>query len=660
MHLYCCANEDVCVSQVKWSAMLFLSSGTVDVTPKSTAISQQQQEKTVYHISVILKETQGDAAVSKQGMAQVTHTLVENCQPRGEIISIVPMENSPRLGRARQEPDRWPSLSCTGRAGRQREEVVVEENEEELEGKMKTNRFLKQPVRNSGNSSQKGRDLAEIAAQTEIQEKHIRSSTLRSVTFRAKGLFFGEHGTVSGHSSLPRAVLRRPRQHEATVGRRTVSMYGDPTKQQRDFQPEQEGPLHRPRSVCMLAGPGPVLLESQTQQPFRRGDILENNQQARSRKAELRAVDGLSSFVAQRPLVPAEVTPRVRQRSWKPRPVSMTVLELRKRGSDDEIESQRSSHTSSDGGGFLKGSFRWRLFGKAHQDKNKEKEGDKDFKSSPKSSKSEASKSTFSTLRRSLSLRIRRTRPRDKVTLGSEGDPNDYSLTKSTVEETTVPPRPFSYLTGRALPTPSEQIEEQGMQYIKYHSKGKVKVMEVPLCPAKLSSKPVQEEPSIWQLIANRFRRKEQPYSGKCESQQSQSKDASQYALTENNKSQPVTIETLADIDSQKSQGKTNKIAEIISRLSSPCIDPHSLHRKLQPKRNKEVCFFFFFFFFFFFVKWKTHGELRVWMAFKKRLVPASPFGISILSTLFLQCFSCVNRLFVCTYFALHKISVNE
>lgn len=567
--------------------MLFLTSGTVDATLKSTAINQQG--KTVYHISVILKETQ-DVAASKQGMGWVTHTLVENCQPRGEIISIVPMENSPRLGRAQQAPDGWPSLSCTGRAGRRREEVVVEENEEELkevEGKMKTNRFSKQPSSNSGSSSQKGRDLAELAAQKKTQDKHIRSSTLRHVTFRAKGLVFGDHGTVSGHSSLPRAVLRRPCRDEALVDRRAVSMYGDPTKQQRDIQSEQERLLRRPRSVRMLADP--VLSEAQTQQPLRRGDILEDNQQARSRKADFRAGDGLGSSVAQRPLVPAEVTPRVHLRTWKPRPVSMTVLELRKRGSDDEINRQRNcSHTGSDGGSFPKGSFRWRLFGKS-----KEKEGDKDLKCSPKSSKSDASKSTLSTLRRSFSLRIRRTRPRDKVTLGSDVDLNECSLTKSTVVETSVPPRPFSYLTGRTLPTSNEQTEEGGMKYIQYHSKGKVKVMEVPLCPTKLSSKPVQEEPSIWQLIANRFRRKEQPYSGKCESQQSQSKDTSQYPLPENNKSQPVTIETLAGIDSQKGQGKTSKIAEFISQLSSPFIAPSSLHRKLQSKKNTEVSFFF-------------------------------------------------------------------
>lgn len=104
--------------------MLFLSSGTVDATPRTTNIGQQQQGMTVYHISVILKETQEDAAVSELGLGRVTHTLVENCQPKEEIMSVVPMEKSPRLGRARQELDRWPSLSFTGRSGRHREETV--------------------------------------------------------------------------------------------------------------------------------------------------------------------------------------------------------------------------------------------------------------------------------------------------------------------------------------------------------------------------------------------------------------------------------------------------------------------------------------------------------------------------------------------------------
>ncbi|XP_068605453.1 arf-GAP with GTPase, ANK repeat and PH domain-containing protein 3 [Brachionichthys hirsutus] len=534
--------------------MLFLSSGNVDATPRNTGICHEQQGKTVCHISSILQETQGDAPVPEMPMGRVTHPQVENCQPDGGEIVVVQMENSPTLHRVRQELDSWLSLRYAGKAQDRREEVVVEENEEgleEVEGEMKTDRFFEKPSNSFGNSSQQ--DKEELAPQTDTEEQRIWSSTLCSVTGHARELHFGEHGTGPGHSSLPRSVLRRPRPDEPQLGRKTLSMYGVSVKQQRDSQPDQERLLRRPRSVCMLAGP--VVLESCSLQPLRRACILENDQQCRSRKAELRAVDGLNSLVAQRPLIPEDVTPRVRQRNWKARPVSMTVLEIRKRGSDDELDSHRSSsNTGGDGRGFFKGGFRWRLFGKAPQDNTKEMESDKDTKSSPKFNKSDSPKSTLSSLRRSLSMRIRRTRPREKAFQGLNAESKESCRTKSISEEPTMTPRPFSYLTGRVLPTSTEQTQEGGTQYIQYHSKGKVKVMEVPLCPAKLSSKAVQEEPSIWQLIANRFRRKEQPCSGKCETQLSQSKDKGQYPLAGSHKSLPVTIETLAGINSLKGQ----------------------------------------------------------------------------------------------------------
>lgn len=551
--------------------MLFLSSGTVDGSPRSAAIGQQHQGKTVYHISVVLKETQGDALSPELEMGLVAHALVEKCQPGGEVMSVVPMENSPRQGRTRLELNRWPSLPVTGRGKEKRDEAVVEENEEELEeveGKMKTDGFLKQPSKNSGNSSQQGRDVAEAAdTQRDTQKHHTQSSSLRAVTFQAKGLVYGEPGPGAGHGSS-RAVLRRPRHNETRLARKTLSMYGDSVKQGRDSELDQERRLRRPRSVCMLAGPGPgpgpVLLESRTHSSFKWGDVSENDQQYRSRKAELRAVDGLNPVLVQRPPVPAEVTARARQKSWRPRPVSMTVLELRKRGSDDEIDSQRSCNQLSGDGGFLKGGFRWKLFGKAPQDKNRERDWDKDVKSSSKVSKSDAPKSTLSSLRRSISLRIRRNRPREKVSLGLESQSQEHFRTNSVSEEAAMPPRPFSYLTGRMLPTPSEQTEDGGVQYIQYHSKGKVKVMEVPLCPTKLSSKPVQEEQSIWQLIASRFRRKEQPVNGKCETQLSHGKGTGQYPLTGNNKSHPVTIVDQSGSGSHKGQGKTCDMAEFI------------------------------------------------------------------------------------------------
>ncbi|XP_068196184.1 arf-GAP with GTPase, ANK repeat and PH domain-containing protein 3 isoform X1 [Antennarius striatus] len=530
--------------------MLFLSSGTVDATPKNTGICQEQQGKNIYRISVILKETQEDAAVPEMSMGWVTHAQVGNCQPEEGKFVVVQMENSPTLYRTSQKLDSCLPLRNTDR----REEVVVEGNEEGLEevkGEMKTDRFLKKTSSILGNSSQ--RDKEELAAPTVTEEQHIGSSTLSSVTGHARNIHFGEHGTGPGHSSLPWAVLRRPHQDESLLGRKTLSMYGISVKQQRDSQLDQDRLLRRPRSVCMLTSPGPVVLESRSLQPYRKAGISENEQQYRNRKAELRAVDGLNYVVGQRPLVPVDVSPRVRQRSWRARPVSMTVLEIRKKGSDDELDSHRSSsNTSGDGKGFFKGGFRWRLFGKTPQDNTKERESDKDAKSSPKFNKSDPPKSTLSSLRRSLSMRIRRSRPREKVFQGLNNESKECCRTKSISEETTMTPRPFCYLTGRVLPS-AEHTEDRGMQYIQYHSKGKVKVMEVPLCPAKLSSNAVREEPSLWQLIANRFRRKEQPFSGKCETQL-QSKDKGHYPLTGTHKSLPVTIETLAGINSLKGQ----------------------------------------------------------------------------------------------------------
>ncbi|XP_056149223.1 arf-GAP with GTPase, ANK repeat and PH domain-containing protein 3 [Lampris incognitus] len=332
-------------------------------------------------------------------------------------------------------------------------------------------------------------------------------------------------------------------------------MYGDPVRQLSGSQPQQENQLRRPRSVYMLASQVSFLSESVPQQASGRAGSLENSQEYRSRKAELRAVDGLKPVVSQRSSNTEEVIPRARQRSWRPRPVSMTVLELRKRGSEDETDSRGScSRTAADGGGLLKGGFRWRLFGKAPQNKDKEKENVKDANFAPKSSKSDTSKGTFGSLRRSLSMRIRRTRHRDRVAMGSEGESDQNSCTKSSVGEAEHPPRPFSYLTGKTLPPPHELAEDGGTQYIQYHIGGKVKVMEVPLYPTKLSSKPAQEEPSIWQLIANRFRRKEQPPSVRCDSQQSQSKDTGQYPLAGSKKALSVAIETLAGTDFNKGQ----------------------------------------------------------------------------------------------------------
>nr|XP_015812202.2 arf-GAP with GTPase, ANK repeat and PH domain-containing protein 3 isoform X1 [Nothobranchius furzeri] len=522
--------------------MLFLSSGTADGTQRSNISGNLEHERAVYRVSVILKDTQGHAAVSEPEMGCVTHNLVENCQPKGEMMNLVPMDNSPRLGRAQQEFNRWPSLGSASRARRQRrEEAVLEENEKEVEGRMKTDRFFK---KNSKNSLQHHGDGAGLTAPTGYQKQTIPSLSSRSVTVLGEGLVLRDHETVSEHRSLPRAFLRRPQQDEATLSRRTMSMYGGAEEQQSDSKLEQERRLRRPRSVCMLAGPVPVPSEPTAQQPFKRTGVLEPHQQHRSRKDELRTVEG-SDSVAHWPTEPSGVIFRGRQRRWRSRPVSMTVLELRKKGSDEELDSQRNcGNPGSDGGGFLRGGFPWRFFSRTPQDKSKEKDTDQEAQTSQKSIRNDASRSTFSSLRRSFSMRIRRTRTREKINLGFEGESKDNSQVKSAAEETEMPPRPFSYLTGRTLPASSEHIDDGGTQCIQYHSKGKSQVMEVPLYPTKLTSKPVQEEKSLWQLIANRFRRKEQPF--KRESQQLQSKDSEQYSQPGKKKPPPITIETLA------------------------------------------------------------------------------------------------------------------
>lgn len=324
----------------------------------------------------------------------------------------------------------------------------------------------------------------------------------------------------------------------------------------------------------MLGGPNlnPALLQpgshrSHSQQSFRRvatGSLDGPPQQCWTRKAELRAVDGLKPGVLpQRTVAEEKVVSRVRQQTWKQRPVSMTMLELRKKasGSQDELD----SHRGSQWGGLF---GRWRLFGRPSQDKEKDK--DKEGARAPGSkpaNRLDVPKKTLSSLRRSLSLRIRRNRPRERVDI-SEVTEEERSRTTSLEQETSLPLRPFSYLTGRTLPPPYERDDDGGRQLIQYHSQGKVKVMEVPLYPAKLSSstKPAQEEPSLWQLIARRFRRKEQeqPSNGKCELQtRNPSKETGKYSLGRIKKPQSVAIETLAECN--KGQGKIpSKIDEYI------------------------------------------------------------------------------------------------
>ncbi|XP_070974539.1 arf-GAP with GTPase, ANK repeat and PH domain-containing protein 3-like isoform X1 [Oncorhynchus clarkii lewisi] len=424
-----------------------------------------------------------------------------------------------------------------------------------------------QPSQSDWETTAVGVEVDTATAAPEQQKTQVETQG-QDISPQYEGSLLGHNGGVlAGGGRLPRAVLRRkPSQDSAAPdSRRVVSMYGAPAWQQRGSLSDQDrtDKPRRPRSVCMLGGPNlnPALLQpgshrSHSQQSSRRvatGSLDGPPQQCWTRRAELRAVDGLKPGVLpQRTVAEEKVVPRVLQQTWKQRPVSMTMLELRKKasGSQDELDSHRGSQ--------VRGLFgRWRIFGRPAQDKEKDKEGARAPGTKPPS-RLDVPKKTLSSLRRSLSLRIRRNRPWGRVEI-SEVTAEERSRTKSIGQETSLPSRPFSYLTGRSLPPPYERDNDGGMQDIQYHSQGKVKVMEVPLYPARLSSstKPAHEEPSVWQLIASHFRRKEQqqPPNGKCKLQpQPLSKETGKYPLAGNKKPQLVSIETLAGIDCSKGQ----------------------------------------------------------------------------------------------------------
>ncbi|XP_036842012.1 arf-GAP with GTPase, ANK repeat and PH domain-containing protein 3 isoform X1 [Oncorhynchus mykiss] len=559
--------------------MLLLSSrATEQAIPGATskAVTSHQSgggRTTVYHISVILNGTLGHEEVGegvgvREGLA-ARHASLEQSHPAARSTRARPQALQGKEGHFRL--GRWPSLSRTGRVGGRREEAVQEEEEEGR--KMKTDRFLQLQQFSSNSTAPAAAHPSQIDWETAAVGVEVKAATAaleqqktkvetqgQDVSPQTEGPLPGNHGGVpaggvlAGGGSPPRAVLRRrPSQDGAAPhNRRAVSMYGAAARQHQGSLSRQDR-QDRPRSVCMLAGPNlnPTLSEpgSHSQQTSRRGATRSLDgppQQRWTRRAELRAVDGLKPGVLPQWTVAGaeeKVVPRVRQQTWKPRPVSMTVLELRKKasGSQEGLDSQGGSQ----GGGVF---GRWRLFGRPAQDKEKEEAPDPGSKPS---SKPDAPKKTLSSLRRSLSLRIKRNRPRERVDI-SELTSEERSRTTSMEQETSLPLRPFSYLTGRTLPPPYERDDDGGRQFIQYHSQGKVKVMEVPLYPAKLSSstKPAQEEPSLWQLIARRFRRKEQqqPSNGKCELQpRHPSKETGKYSLGRIKKPQSVAIETLAD-----------------------------------------------------------------------------------------------------------------
>ncbi|KAL6489182.1 hypothetical protein MHYP_G00029230 [Metynnis hypsauchen] len=342
-------------------------------------------------------------------------------------------------------------------------------------------------------------------------------------------------------------VLQRSTLGERLFGSgKTVSMYGsldEPQKEQITNACPQDR-SRRPRSVCMLtASQSNTLLLTNAGKT----GCLDVPQQRTSRRAELRAVDGLKTDMPpsfRLPPYPQQevLAHRPLRRSGRPRPVSMTVLELKEANSSQH---ELANRTCSDAASLPRPGFRWRLFGRQARDK------ELTAMSAPTGSKPDGPKKKFSSLRRSLSLRVRRNRNQPE-----QDDTRERVRTTSVGEDVTRSTRPFSYLTGRTLSPTHEQNEDQkGKQYIEFQTRGKVSVMEVPLAPVKLT-KPVKTtsaEPNLWQLITSRFKRKGPSSSNKSEPC-TESQPAGRDPPAGNKKLQPVAIETLTGIDFSKGQ----------------------------------------------------------------------------------------------------------
>ncbi|KAI5624211.1 arf-GAP with GTPase, ANK repeat and PH domain-containing protein 3 isoform X1 [Silurus asotus] len=340
-------------------------------------------------------------------------------------------------------------------------------------------------------------------------------------------------------ADCPVVVLRRSTLEVRHVGssRKTVSMYGslDEPQQQGHTTVGNEYRSQRPHSVCMLAAAksNSVLVTHSSSGKERYSDRL---QERRSN----RALDGLKQDMPPSFRLPSypqqEVLPRrTLQTSGKPRPVSMTVLELKE---SIRPEDELANRTFSDAASLPRSGIRWRLFGRQAQDK--------EAVLAPTSTKPDRPKKRFSSLRRSLSLRLKRNcNP-------PEQDAVRERTWTTNARDMARPNQPFSYLTGRTLSSAYEHSEHQrGKQVIEFQTRGKVSVIEVPLAPPKLTKpfKPTSSEPNFWQLITSRFKRKSNKSEACAESQQSGTGPPAW-----NKKPQPVTIETLKGIDFSKGQ----------------------------------------------------------------------------------------------------------
>uniref|UniRef100_A0A8C1NL50 Arf-GAP with GTPase, ANK repeat and PH domain-containing protein 3 n=1 Tax=Cyprinus carpio TaxID=7962 RepID=A0A8C1NL50_CYPCA len=365
-------------------------------------------------------------------------------------------------------------------------------------------------------------------------------------------------------------VLRRPAHGLRLLGsRRAVSMFvlPDDNRRHQNTAINHQDSSTKPHSDCMLAATNSNnnLLSTSTLNKQGCPDVV---QRCRTRRAELRAIDGLkpdmppSVSLFPHPLEESAIC-RTLKSNNKPRPVSMTVLELNKEriGSRDKLANDTSTCTGS----LPHPGFRWRWFGRQATGKEVVAKQTSTRLKEPK--KTEEPKTTFGSLRRSLSLRMRRNRNQPEQEKRTE-----RRRTSSIGEQSMQTTRPFSYLTGRMLTPAHEQDEDQGVtQYIQYQTRGKVAVLEIPLKPAKLTkpTKHLQPETSFWQLIASRFKRKDPLFSNKSELC-TESQAVRSYPPVRNKKPDSVAIETLTGIGFCKGHGKfLTSRSGIVGNLSS-------------------------------------------------------------------------------------------
>ncbi|KTG42240.1 hypothetical protein cypCar_00024289 [Cyprinus carpio] len=448
-------------------------------------------------------------------------------------------ERRESLGQRRSsvgKPNPWFYLSSTGNGGWRKGEVLG----------MRTDRLP--PLLQDSCVQQAAAEDFNLAVEDKAWIEELRADVCHIPIKELNcNVFFVENATEP-HV----VVLRRPAHGLRLLGsRRALSMFvfPDDNRRHQTTATDHQDSSTRPRSDCMLAATNSNNDLLPTSTPSKQGcpDVV---QRCRSRHAELHAIDSLKPDMP--PSVnlfphPLEEPPihRTLKSKNKPRPVSMTVLELSKErsGSRDEF----ASHASTGTGSLPRPGFRWRWFGR--QSTGKEVVVKQTKLKEP--NKTEEPKTTFGSLRRSLSLRMRRNRNQPE-----QENRTERRRTSSIGEQSMQTTRPFSYLTGRMLTPAREQDEDQGAtQYIQYQTRGKVAVLEVPLCPAKLTkpTKQLQPETSFWQLIASRFKRKDPLSSNKSELC-TESQAVGSHPAVRNKKTDSVAIETLAGIGLRKGQ----------------------------------------------------------------------------------------------------------